>query len=134
MSLAILNIWRRMRTLPLKVTTLVKKSLINFVKYQPVSEYPSSSRDFSFSIESPKQYNNVISSIQNFHDDNLKDFFIFDFYINKKNGEIKVGVRLIFQSTLCTLSEAEIKKSTKKLLRPLFDLEGVTIPGLDSLI
>ena len=111
-----------------------KKSLINFVKYQPVSEYPSSSRDFSFSIESPKQYNNVISSIQNFHDDNLKDFFIFDFYINKKNGEIKVGVRLIFQSTLCTLSEAEIKKSTKKLLRPLVDLEGVTIPGLDSLI
>lgn len=114
------------------VTT--KKSLINFVKYHPVSEYPSSSRDFSFSIESSKQYNNVISSIENFHDDNLKDFFIFDFYINKKNGEIKVGVRLIFQSTLSTLSEAEIRKSTKKLLKPLIDLEGVTIPGLDNLI
>ena len=110
-----------------------KKSLINFVKYQPVSEFPSSSRDFSFSIEDPGQYNNVISSIENFHDDNLKDFFIFDFYINKKNGEIKVGVRLIFQSTLNTLSEAEIKKSTKKLLRPLVDLEGVTIPGLEKL-
>ncbi len=111
-----------------------KKPLINFNKYHPVSEYPSSSRDFSFSIESPKQYNNVISNIENFHDDNLKDFFIFDFYINKKKGEIKVGVRLIFQSTLCTLSEEEIRKSTKKLLRPLVDLEGVTIPGLDNLI
>ncbi len=111
-----------------------KKPLINFVKYHPVSEYPSSSRDFSFSIKNPEQFNNVISSIENFNDDNLKDFFIFDFYINKKNGEIKVGIRLIFQSTLNTLSEAEIRKSTIKLLKPLVDLEDVTIPGLDNLI
>lgn len=110
-----------------------KKSLINFVKYHPVSEYPSSSRDFSFSIDNPEQYNNVISFIENFNDDNLKDFFIFDFYANKKKYEIKVGIRLIFQSKLKTLSEAEIRKSTKKLLKPLIDLEGVSIPGLDKL-
>jgi len=111
----------------------IKKPLINFVKYHPVSEYPSSSRDFSFSIENTEQYKNVISHIEDFHDDNLKDSFIFDFYINKENGEIKVGIRLIFQSISNTLSEAEIRKSTKKLLRPLIDLKGVTIPGLDNL-
>ena len=105
----------------------------NFVKYHPISEYPSSSRDFSLSIRNLEQYDVVISYIENFDDQNLKDFFIFDFYKNEKNGEIKVGIRLIFQSISHTLSETEIKNSTQKLLRPLIDLQGVSVPGLDNL-
>tara|TARA_B100001093_G_scaffold520424_1_gene615726 strand:- start:4503 stop:6410 length:1908 start_codon:yes stop_codon:yes gene_type:complete len=107
------------------------KELINFVKYQPVSEYPSSVRDFSFSIRNPEQYSNVISQIEEFQNDNLKDFYIFDFYLNNKNGEIKVGIRLIFQSHNKTLSDADIQKSIDKILKPIVNLEGVFIPGLE---
>ena len=103
---------------------------INFIKYQPVSEFPSSVRDFSFSITDFKKYNMVLSLISNLDDDILKHAYIFDFYENKKIKEIKVGVRLIFQSVLCTLSDEEIQKTIERLLKPILDLEGVSVPGL----
>ena len=103
---------------------------INFIKYQSVSEFPSSTRDFSFSITDIKKYDDVINHLSDLNDKNLKDAFIFDFYENKKLNEIKVGIRLIFQSNFNTLSEEEIQKSVNKLLKPIVDLEGVSIPGL----
>ncbi len=106
-------------------------NLINFVKYQQVSDFPSSARDFSFSITNLEQYDKFISHIENLKDDNLMDSFVFDFFINEKNSEIKVGIRLIFQSTIRTLSDVEINKSIQKLLRPIIELEGISIPGLD---
>ncbi len=102
----------------------------NFIKYQSVSEFPSSTRDFSFSIIDFKKYDTVISLLSDFNDKNLKDAFIFDFYKNKKLNEIKVGIRFIFQSTMSTLSEEEIQKSINKLLKPILSLEGVSIPEL----
>ncbi len=107
------------------------RNLENFVKYSPVSEYPSSTRDFSFSIKNVEEYGNVISIIDSLHDENLKDSFIFDFYLNEKLGEIKVGVRLIFQSALKTLSDEDISASISKLLKPIINLEGVLVPGLE---
>lgn len=103
---------------------------INFIKYQPVSEFPSSVRDFSFSIVDFDKYNIVIDLISSLDDDILKHAYVFDFYENKKLKEIKVGVRLIFQSVLCTLSEEEIQKTLHRLLKPILDLEGVSVPGL----
>ena len=103
---------------------------INFIQYQSVSEFPSSSRDFSFSITDLKKYKTVINYLSNLNDKNLKDAFIFDFYENKKLKEIKVGIRLIFQSNLYTLSEEEIQNSVNKLIKPIINLEGVSIPGI----
>ena len=103
---------------------------INFIKYQSVSEFPSSTRDFSFSITDINKYDDVINHLSDLNDKNLKDAFIFDFYENKKFNEIKVGIRFIFQSTFNTLSEDEIQQSVNKLLKPIVDLEGVSIPGL----
>ena len=103
---------------------------INFIKYQSVSEFPSSSRDFSFSIKDSETYDAVINFLSDLNDENLKDAFIFDFYENKKLNEIKVGVRLIFQSNLNTLSEEDIQKSVNKLLQPIIDIEGISIPGI----
>ena len=103
----------------------------NFIKYQPVSEFPSSTRDFSFSIKDFKQYDSVISHLSNLNDKNLIDSFIFDFYENKKLNEIKVGIRLIFQSNKDTLSDDEIQNSVKRLLKPIIDLDGISIPGLN---
>lgn len=108
----------------------LKEERINFIKYKPVSEFPSSVRDFSFSIVDYKKYNKVISLISDFDDDILKNAYVFDFYENKKLKEIKVGVRLVFQSFLYTLSEEEIQKTVHRLLKPILKLEGVSIPGL----
>tara|TARA_B100000401_G_scaffold418593_1_gene342568 strand:- start:854 stop:2761 length:1908 start_codon:yes stop_codon:yes gene_type:complete len=108
-----------------------KKSSINFIKYVPVSDFPSSVRDFSFSIKDFDTYNTVISCIENFEEENLKDFFIFDFYLNEKLKEIKVGIRLIFQSSTRTLSEEDIQMSIGKILKPIIDLDGVIVPGLE---
>ncbi len=105
---------------------------ITFIKYQPVSEFPSSTRDFSFSIEDLNKYHSFIEHLEGLSDKNLKDAFIFDFYQNQKLKEIKVGVRLIFQSSLSTLSEEEIQNSVNKLLKPILDLGGISIPGLDQ--
>jgi len=107
------------------------KAPINFIKYQPVSEFPSSARDFSFSIKNLEIYNLVISYIEKFHDENLKESFIFDFYINEKLGEIKVGIRLIFQSSTKTLSDDDIQMSIDNILKPVINLDGVFIPGLE---
>ena len=108
----------------------LKEKQINFIKCKPVSEFPSSVRDFSFCIVDFKKYNMVIKLISNLDDDILKHAYIFDFYENKKIKEIKVGVRLIFQSVLCTLSDEEIQKTIERLLKPILDLEGVSVPGL----
>ena len=105
---------------------------INFIKYQPVSEFPSSTRDFSFSIEDFNKYHAFIEHLEGLNEKNLKDAFIFDFYQNQGVKEIKVGVRLIFQSSLSTLSDEEIQDSINKLLKPILDLGGITIPGLDQ--
>ncbi len=103
---------------------------INFIRYQSVSEFPSSTRDFSFSIKDSNKYDAVIDCLSKLNDKYLKDAFVFDFYENKKFNEIKVGVRFIFQSSSTTLSDEEIHKSINKLLKPIIDLDGVSVPGM----
>ena len=104
---------------------------INFIKYKSVSEFPTSTRDFSFSIKDPKKYSSVINHLLDLNDENLKDSFIFDFYKNDKLNEIKVGIRLVFQSHHKTLSDQEILNSVNSLLRPIIELDDVSIPGFE---
>ncbi len=106
------------------------RSPINFIKYSPISEFPSSTRDFSFSIKKADEYYKVVNFIEDFNHENLKDSFIFDYFINHKSREIKVGVRLIFQSSIKTLSDSDIQKTIDDILKPIFDLDDVVIPGL----
>ena len=103
---------------------------ITFKRYKPISDYPSSSRDFSFLISKHSNYDLFISKICNIKDENLKNSFIFDFYKNDMTQEIKVGVRMIFQSKLKTLSEEDLSKSISSILRPILKIEGVSIPGM----
>ena len=101
-----------------------------FNKYVKISEYPSSIRDFSFSIKDISKYHEVMGHLENLKDNNLKESFIFDFYKNHKKSEIKLGVRMVFQSKEKTLSEKEIQSSVDKILDPILSLNGVSIPGL----
>ena len=106
------------------------KKPINFVSYKPVSEFPSSTRDFSFSIGDIHKVNTVIALINEISDDLIKDSFIFDFYKNDKTKLVKLGYRCIFQSNLKTLSDIEINAKVHEILEPILEIEGVSIPGM----
>ncbi len=102
----------------------------NFITYEPVSEFPSSTRDFSFSINDLSKVNIVISMLNKVSDKLIKNSFIFDFYQNKKLNIVKIGYRFIFQSNLKTLSDEEINKKVDEILEPILQLDGVSIPGM----
>jgi phenylalanyl-tRNA synthetase beta chain len=104
--------------------------IINFVSYKPISEYPSSSRDFSFSITDLDKVDDIIKALDGISDEIITDSFIFDFYKNYKTNSIKLGYRFIFQSQNKTLSEEEINKKVQEIINPITELEGVSIPGM----
>jgi phenylalanyl-tRNA synthetase beta chain len=106
------------------------KKAPNFVTYKPVSEYPSSTRDFSFSINDLHKVNEVIILLDGVSDEIIKDSFIFDFYKNNKTNIVKLGYRCIFQSNLKTLSDKEVNGKVQEILDPILKIEGVSIPGM----
>ncbi len=113
-----------------KAHVLNEEKDMEFRKYIPISEFPSSNRDFSFLIADYSKYDEVIRTINKIKGMYLKDFFIFDFYKNEKNEEIKIGVRMVFQSNEKTLSDDDIKESISKILEPILSIEGVSVPGM----
>ena len=106
------------------------KKAINFVTYKPVSEYPSSTRDFSFSINDLHKVNTVITLLEGVSDEIIKDSFIFDFYKNDKTKTVKLGYRCVFQSNIKTLSDIEVNGKVQEILDPILKIEGVSIPGM----
>ena len=102
-----------------------------FVKYKPISEYPSSFRDLSFSVKDVKKYYQLQDLILNIEDELLKEVFVFDFYNNQKSNEIKIGFRFIFQSSVSTITENEIKHIMDGIIKLSLNIDSVTIPGLN---
>ena len=102
----------------------------NFIKYCPVSEFPSSSRDLSFSIKNIDKYYEIQEYLINYKSDLIKEIYIFDFYNNKKNDEIKLGFRIIFQSKTSTITENEVNTTMEAIINHTLSIDSVTIPGL----
>lgn len=102
----------------------------NFIKYKKISEFPSSYRDLSFSIKSLDQVNGVIDYFEKIKFKTLKKVFMFDFYKNKSNNEIKIGYRFIFQAEDKTLTEREINSYLNTIIEPILKKEGIHIPGM----
>ena len=63
--------------------------------------------------------------------DLLKEVYIFDYYNNYKNKEIKIGFRFTFQSKAGTLKDSEIEKIINKIIIQALQIESVSIPGLN---
>ena len=57
---------------------------------------------------------------------------MFDFFDNKKTGEIKVGYRFIFQSAHKTLKDIEIDEYAKKIIDKITSIKSVYLPGIDN--
>ena len=47
----------------------------------------------------------------------LKDVFIFDYFNNEKNAEIKIGFRFVFQSADTTITEMQVNKIINVIIR-----------------
>lgn len=101
------------------------------IKYTPISEYPSSTRDLSFSITDYSKCVPLQEYILEIQDKLLKEVFIFDYYVNEKRAEIKIGFRFIFQSNKSTITEKEVNFFIDRIIDYSNSIEGVTIPGLD---
>lgn len=104
---------------------------INFIKYNPISDFPSSNRDISFSVTKLEKYNELIKILDNTSDEIIKEKFIFDFFKDHKNQALKIGYRFIFQSKDKTLSDEDVNNKVSEIIKPIIELEGVFIPGMD---
>ena len=104
----------------------------NFIKFNPVSEFPSSSRDLSFSIKNIDKYYEIQEYLLAYKSDLIKEIFIFDFYNNQKNNEIKLGFRFIFQSKISTITENEVNMVMEDIINHTLSFDSVTIPGLSK--
>jgi len=107
-----------------------QQKAVNFINYKPISEYPSSSRDFSFVIEDLQVVHEIIDMLNDITDEIIKDSFIFDYYKDNKRRIIKLGYRFIFQSHIKTLSDSEINKKVNEILSPILKIDRVSIPGM----
>lgn len=107
-----------------------KEQAIKFSRYKPISEFPSSSRDLSFTIKNPSSFNKALNMLENIQDEIVYKSFIFDFYKNERQEFIKLGSRIIFQSKYKTLSEEDINKKLNELINPILAIDGVFIEGM----
>ena len=101
-----------------------------FVKYNEISEFPSTFRDISFSVKDPSVINELGGLFKKIENKNVKDVFVFDFYENKKLGTIKIGYRIIFQSFDKTLTDNEVDNFMENIIADSLKLENIEIPGL----
>ena len=99
-------------------------------KYEIVSELPCSIRDLSFSIRNFSQSKPLQNFLLNFHHEILKEIFVFDYFLNKKNDEIKIGFRFIFQSNKETIKDSEVNSVMNNIIEQSIRFDSVTIPGL----
>lgn len=102
-----------------------------YIRYEPVSDFPSSKRDLSFLIEDFSALSTLKDKIQKYQHEHLKDIFIFDLYENKNKSQIKIGFRFTFQSRAKTLTEDEINLIMDNIIDNALKIEAISIPGLD---
>ncbi len=108
----------------------IGEQTVNFIKYNPISQFPSSTRDFSFAVSDLSMVEKIINYFKQISDDIVKEIFIFDFYKNSKSNNVKIGYRFVFRSNEKTLSDEDIQMKVNDLLKPILKMSGVSIPGM----
>ena len=103
---------------------------INGKVYDPISEFPSSLRDLSFSITDYSKCKLLEKYILNYEHNLLKEVFVFDYYKNEKINEIKIGFRFIFQSKESTITDKEVDRVINNIIDGALKHDSVSIPGI----
>ena len=105
-------------------------SKLSFTKYEPISEFPSSTRDISFSIAKKHSVKSLESLILGEEHELLKEIFVFDYFENPKTNNIKLGFRFVFQSKISTITDREVDNIISKIINKSLLIESVSVPGL----
>jgi len=101
-----------------------------FAQYSPISDFPSSFKDISFSIKDYSKSEELQDLLLNYKSDIIKNIYIFDYFKNEKKKEIKIGFRFTFQSKKATLNSAEIELVYNEIVNKSLNISGISIPGL----
>ena len=109
----------------------ISKPPESFIKYTPISSLPISIRDLSFSITDFTELDKLQEYILEFKHELLKEVFIFDYFYNEKNTEIKIGFRFVFQSADTTITEMQVNNIINVIIEHIEGIDGITIPGLN---
>ena len=109
----------------------ISKCPDTFVQYRPISELPFSQRDLSYSIKDHTKCKFLEKFILEYDDELLKKVFIFDYFYNEKNAEIKIGFRFVFQSTDTTITEMQVNNVMDAIIESKKKINGISIPGLN---
>ena len=110
--------------------TEISKSPESFAKYSSISDLPSSFKDISYSIKDYSKTQELQDLLLNYQSDIIKYVYIFDYYKNEKQQEIKIGFRFIFQSKKTTLNSAEIELIYNNIVTQSLRITGISIPGM----
>ena len=108
----------------------ISKSPESFAQYSPISDLPSSFKDISYSIKDYSKTQELQDLLLNYQSDIIKNVYIFDYFKNEKQEEIKIGFRFIFQSKKVTLNSAEIELIYNDIVTKSLNISGISIPGI----
>ncbi|MDC1188042.1 phenylalanine--tRNA ligase beta subunit-related protein [Gammaproteobacteria bacterium] len=108
----------------------ISKSPESFAQYSPISDLPSSFKDISYSIKDYSKTQELQDLLLNYQSDIIKNVYIFDYFKNEKQEEIKIGFRFIFQSKKATLNSAEIELVYNDIVTKSLSISGISIPGI----
>ena len=103
---------------------------LKIIQYKPISDFPSSIRDISFSVKDYRNCNILEQLILSFENRLLKEVFVFDYFNNSKKNEIKIGFRFIFQSTESTVTDVQVNEVINEVITSALKIESISIPGL----
>ena len=104
---------------------------VDYIKYTPISDQPHSIRDLSFSVKDFSKLNQLSDYILKFEDELLKEVFVFDYFHNEKNEEVKIGFRFTFQAKSSTITETQVNNIINDIINHTTNINGITIPGLN---
>ena len=108
----------------------ISKSPESFAQYSPISDLPSSFKDISYSIKDYSKTQELQDLLLNYQSDIIKNVYIFDYFKNEKQEEIKIGFRFIFQSKKVTLNSSEIELVYNDIVTKSLSISGISIPGI----
>ena len=78
----------------------------------------------------PAKFKILKERIYEFRDRLLREVFIFDYFHNEKQSEIKIGFRFVFQSNEKTITENEVNNIIDQIINNTVSIDSVSIPGL----
>ena len=108
----------------------ISKSPESFAQYSPISDLPSSFKDISYSIKDYSKTQELQDLLLTYQSDIIKNVYIFDYFKNEKQEEIKIGFRFTFQSKKATLNSAEIELVYNDIVTKSLSISGISIPGI----